>query len=179
MICSLTIGAARSGYRNDPNSLMAKPFMLTTPLPNEPKPRPTESTGTRGISRTSLNFILDTALLIGFLVLLFTNVVVRFVFPAGTQAAGWTLWGHNYDDWYAFQFGALCVFAFGMLVHVMLHWSWVCGVVGSRLTRWRGRPVRIDEGSQTIYGVGLLIALLNILGLAIATAALCIHAPLR
>ena len=129
------------------------------------------------MSRTTVNFLVDVSLLLNFLVLVWVSVVLRFVFPRGTAAHGWLLWGAGYDDWCSAQFVALCVFALIVLLHVMLHWSWVCGVVSSRLSRWAGRTIRPDEGSQTLYGVGLLIVLVNILGLAIAAAALMIQAP--
>jgi hypothetical protein len=129
------------------------------------------------LSRTTINFLLDTALLVAFLAIAWISVVLRFVFPAGTAAAGWRLWGYGFDDWSAFQFSLLCVFALGVLVHLMLHWSWVCGVVASRMSRWRGRSVRVDEGTQTLYGVGLLIVAVNVVGLLIAAAALSVRMP--
>lgn len=148
------------------------------PSASQPAPRqPSASRAPRGISRTDVNFVLDTLLLVVFSGLVFVAAVLRFVFPAGTQAAGWTLWGGNYDDWSDAQFALLGTFSLGILVHLMLHWSWVCGVVSARLTRRLGRTVRIDESSQTVYGVGLLIGLLNLIGLAIAAAALSVHAP--
>lgn len=131
----------------------------------------------RGLSRTAVNFLLDLFLLLVFLVLAWTAIVLRFVFPAGTAAAGWRLWGAGYDDWAAWQFVWTCVFALAVLVHLMLHWSWICGVVSSRLSRWRGATVRADEGTQTLYGVGLLIVIVNVLGLLIAAAALGIRPP--
>ncbi len=63
--------------------------------------------------------------------------------------------------------------AAGILVHVMLHWSWVCNVIASALA---GKG-RVDEGMQTIYGVGLLIVLLNVVGITVAAAVLTIRAP--
>ena len=63
----------------------------------------------------------------------------------------------------------------GILIYVMLHWSWVCGVLATRLTR--DKKTKLDDGTQTLYGVGLLIVLVNVLGLAIAVAALSIHGP--
>jgi hypothetical protein len=144
--------------------------------PDLPRPKPAKRPSF-DLSRTAINFVLDTALLAVFLAIAWISVVLRFVFPAGTAAAGWRLWGRGFDDWSAAQFSLLCVLALGVLVHLMLHWSWVCGVVASRLSRWRGRPVRFDEGTQTLYGVGLLIVAVNVVGLLIAAAALSIRMP--
>lgn len=129
------------------------------------------------MSRTVVNFFVDLALLLITTALLWTAVVLRFVFPAATEATGWTLWGWGYDDWANFQFALLCVIALTILLHVMLHWSWVCGVVVTRLLRRKKRGATPDEGSQTIYGVATLIVLLNVIGGLVAVAALTIRSP--
>lgn len=126
------------------------------------------------MSRTVINFLLDVALLTAFVALAATAVIIRFIFPVGTQADHWMLWGYGYDAWVGMLFNMLAVLALGILVHVMLHWNWVCGVVGSRLSKWRGRTVRIDEANQTIYGVGLLVVLFTLMGLTVGVAALSI-----
>src|SRR5690348_8637128 len=61
------------------------------------------------MSRTVVNFLLDTILLTIVVALLFTSAVLRFVFPAPTIARGWRLWGHGYDAWANFQFMLLTV----------------------------------------------------------------------
>jgi hypothetical protein len=127
------------------------------------------------MSRTALNFWLDSALLGLFLALVFTSVVAQFIFPPGTAAAGWKLWGGGYAQWRDVQFGTLCAFTLAVLLHLMLHWSWVCGVVASTLKR--NKKPHLDDGVRTLYGVGALIVILNLLGLAVAAAALAIHGP--
>lgn len=124
------------------------------------------------MSRTILNFLLDTTLLVTFMTSAVTAMIVRFVFPPGTQADHWTLWGADYDAWVGLWFNVLAAFALMILVHVMLHWSWVCGVVAQRLSKRRGKTVRIDEANQTVYGVGLLVVLLTTSGIVLAAAAL-------
>lgn len=125
------------------------------------------------MNRTLINFVLDTLLLANFTVLMWLAVVVRFLFPVGADTRGWLLWGYDYNQWSTFQFAALSVLAVGILIHLMLHWNWVCGVVA---TRFFGGG-KIDDGTQTLYGVGLLIVIVNVVGFAIAAAALSIQAP--
>lgn len=127
-----------------------------------------------GLSWSEINFLLDVLLLVLFVALCAAAVIVRFVFPPGPAAKGWMLWGFDYDAWGGIQFGLLAVLAGGILVHVMLHWSWVCNLLASRLG---GRKARVDEGVQTIYGVGLLIVLLNVIGITVAAAKLMIQGP--
>ena len=142
--------------------------------PTDARPAPHRPAG-RPLSWNDINLLLDAALLLVFLGLCFAAVVVRFVFPPGPAAKGWTLWGLDYDAWGGIEFALLAVFTFGVLVHLMFHWSWVCNMVASRLSR--SRRARVDSGMQTIYGVGLLIVLLNIVGGALAAAVLSIQGP--
>lgn len=125
------------------------------------------------ISRAQVNFLLDALLLVIFCAIMATAVIVRFVFPPGPDAAGWLLWGHTYNEWCTFQFGLIAVLALGILIHIMLHWNWVCGVAVTHFTR--NKKAKLDEGTQTIVGVGLLIVLLNLIGLVIAAAAVGIN----
>jgi hypothetical protein len=152
--------------------------MLPTPR-EEPSTRPVAerpaSPPRRAWSWTDINFWLDAALLVVFTALCWCSVVVRFIFPPGPSAQGWRLWGADYDQWAGVQFGLIALLALGILVHVMFHWSWVCNVVVSRLGR--DRKARVDDGTQTIYGVGLLIVLLNVIGIGVAAAALMIQGP--
>lgn len=129
----------------------------------------------RRVSWSEINLALDAVLLVNFAALCGAAAIVRFVFPPGPAAKGWLLWGLDYDAWAGIQFGLLAVLTLGILVHVMLHWSWVCNVVAARFSR--DRRARIDEGLQTIYGVGLLIALLIVIGVPVAAAWLTIRGP--
>lgn len=129
----------------------------------------------RGVSWSDINLALDAALLLTFVGLCIAAVIVRFVFPPGPAAREWMLWGLDYDAWAGIQFTLLAVLAVGILVHVMFHWSWVCNVLATRLSR-SGKG-RVDEGMQTIYGVGLLIVLLNVIGITVAAAWLTIRPP--
>ena len=127
------------------------------------------------MSRTLVNFLLDTLLLVAFTGLVWTAVIVRFVFPPAYDARGWSLWGLSLDGWITVQFAMVSALALGVLLHVMLHWSWVCGVIATRLAK--SKKAKLDDGTQTLYGVGLLIVLLNLIGLAIASAALMVQRP--
>lgn len=130
------------------------------------------------MQRTLINFWLDVVLLVVFLAGLWATFVIRFVFPPATLADGWYLWGWTYNHWSDLQFGLICLFALAVLIHVMLHWTWVCGVITSRLLRKRdGKRRNWDDGTRTLYGVGLLVVILNVLGLAFAAAIMTVQGP--
>jgi hypothetical protein len=132
----------------------------------------------RRLTRTDVNFCLDVALLALFLTLSTCSVIVEFVFPSGSQTEGWLLWGQSYNAWCRFRFSILAVMAGAIVLHVMLHWSWVCGVAASRLgNKKAGSATAKDDPSRTLWGVGLLILIVNVIGVIVAAAALTIHAP--
>lgn len=117
-------------------------------------------------------------MLVVFVTLLWASTIVRFVFPPAVTAQDWKLWGWNVDQWIGLQFGLLAAFTFLVVVHLMLHWTWVCGVLAARfLTRPDGKKRNVDDGTRTLWGVGLLIVLLNIMGVGIAAAVLMIQRP--
>lgn len=129
--------------------------------------------------QTIINFWLDVALLIGFLALVWVSVIVQFVFPPAGAASGYSIWGLGLSQWMDVQFGILAAFFFGIVLHLMLHWNWVCGIIGGRLFRNSDGTKRVmDDGQRTILGVGLMIVLLNIMGLGIALAVLSVQSPL-
>lgn len=130
-------------------------------LPNTESPP-----GEWRIPRALVNFWLDAALMLNFVVLSVTAVIVQFVFPPGVSAKGWRLWTFDYGQWCGFQFFLLSLLGVGVVVHIMLHWSWVCGIVARRILGESRVP---DSGLQTLYGVALLIILL--LGGAVVTGA--------
>jgi hypothetical protein len=127
------------------------------------------------ISRTTLNYCVDIGLFLLFLMLWWSTLVLRFVFPPGAYAAGCRLWGGDYSYWLGFQFGVLVAFSLGVLLHVMLHWTWVCSVTAKLLARGGKKAQLPDDGLRTIYGVAVLIVALHLVGLAALAARLTIQ----
>jgi hypothetical protein len=125
------------------------------------------------MNKTIFNFWLDCTLLVLFCLLAWISAVLRFLFPLGPSVFEYRLWGWDYVDWSDAQFMVLCVFAAAVLLHVMMHWTWVMGVVTRRIAKSK----KVDHSLDTIYGVVLLIALLHILGIAFAVAMFTIEGP--
>jgi len=128
------------------------------------KPRPLAWT------RNDTNFWLDLALLIVFMVVLAITGIIQFVFPTPADAGSWSLWGYDYRAWQLAQSISIAFFAVLVIVHLILHWAWVCGVISVRFSRHLGRRVRIVEPMLTLYGVAFLafclFAILAVVGLA-------------
>lgn len=137
-------------------------------------PRADRSEKKRRLSMSVINFWIDACILAALAGIGWITATLQIAFPRPTAAAGWTLWGLSYDDWRDVQFILLCFFACGILIHVMMHWNWVCSVIAVQILRVKDRP---DEGMQTIYGVATLIALLHVIGAGVVAAMLCVHRP--
>jgi hypothetical protein len=144
----------------------------TRPAPSLPSGSP--APGRRRVSVSVINFWIDVSVLVILCLLGWVSAVLQFVFPAPTAADGWSLWGLGYDRWHDVQFAILCLFAAGIVLHVMMHWNWVCSVVATQIVKARQRP---DEGMQTIYGVATLIVLLHLIGAGVIAALFSVHQP--
>ena len=129
------------------------------------------------MSRSGINFLLDCFLLFVFLTLLVTSAILKFIFPTAITSVGWTLWGLDFEAWRLIQIGVLAVMALSVLLHLILHWTWVCGFITSRISKRVGRRLTTNEATRTLYGVGTLILILTVMGTILAAAQLTIRAP--
>jgi hypothetical protein len=142
--------------------------------PAPANPRTNAKPQKKRLSMSVINFWLDASLLVVLMILGWEAAVLQILFPAPTLAAGWSLFGLTFDQWHDIQFATLCTFALGILVHVMLHWNWVCSVIANQIFRTGERP---DEGKQTIYGVITLMVLLHLIGAGVFLALFFMHRP--
>ena len=108
---------------------------------------------------TIINFWLDVILLVLFMVQAWMFAVLHVTFPRGA-GSDWKIWGATPLDWSEALFLTFCVFSAAIVLHVMFHWAWICGVVA---TKFLGRKPGKDDGSHTLIGVGLLVLLVHIL----------------
>lgn len=120
-----------------------------------------------------INFWLDVLLAVLFLVQAWMFAVLHVVFPRGA-GADWKVWGATPLDWSESLFTTFCIFAIGVVMHVMLHWDWVCGIVATKIF---GRKTCKDDGSHTLLGVGVLVALIHVLAAGILAAKVGLAGP--
>ena len=130
------------------------------------------------LNRAAINFLVDCLLLVVLVSVLGLSAVLEFVFPPGTQAAGWSLWGLGYDGWGRVRAGVLGVFVLCVLLHLILHWTWICGFVVSRFARRAGQSAKLPpDGIRTLYGVSLLIGILTLICAIVGIAKFAVVAP--
>ena len=77
------------------------------------------------MNRSKLNFIVDAAMLVVMLALIWTGILIWTVLPPGSRGGrGLTLWGldrHNFGDIHMYLGIALLILT-GL--HLWLHWRW-------------------------------------------------------
>lgn len=122
---------------------------------------------------TIINFWLDTLLAVIFLVQAWILAVLHVVFPRGAGPE-WKIWGATPLDWSEALFALYCVFSVGIVLHVMLHWAWICGVVATRLL---GRKASRDDGTHTLIGVGVIVFLIHVLMAGVLAARMALVTP--
>lgn len=156
------------------NSLVTRNLKMIPPAdPTEPRKGPPPERTFWGRYSTLINFWLDVLLAVIFLVQAWMLAVLHVVFPRGAGPE-WKLWGATPLDWSEALFALYCVFSCGIVLHVMLHWAWICGVVATRLL---GRKAGRDDGTHTLIGVGVIVFLIHLLMAGILVARMSLVTP--
>jgi hypothetical protein len=120
--------------------------------------------------RTNLNFLVDLLLLLACSGLLLTGLLMRCILPPGTGmrhaaehggGGGLSLYGlgrHDYGDVHFW----LAVVAVGLFIlHVALHWNWVCTVIKGWFVSKESAAQSMNHGLRNTIGVVFLIILIG------------------
>ncbi len=117
---------------------------------------------TMKIKMTTLNFWVDAVTGLVLLLEIWTGLLIRFVLPPGQgRGKNWLLWGLNRHAYGSIHFYLAIAMIVLVLIHLWLHWAWVCSVFRNLL----GRSVP-EKKTRALWGIGLL---LMVAGLIAAT----------
>lgn len=105
------------------------------------------------MKRNTLNFLIDVVSALVLLGMVLTGLLMEFVLPPGSR--GLQVWGLDRHGWGQVHFWLACVGLGLVLVHVALHWSWVCTTL-SRLVLRRSGPG--SAWRRNSMGAGVLVA---------------------
>jgi hypothetical protein len=107
--------------------------------------------------RTAVNFWLDMASLVVLVGLALTGGITHYVLPSGT--GNWlVLFGLGRRDYGQIHFYLGFAVVFLLVVHLAMHWSWLCGFVAKRLGKGPpSRQARLLAGAGAMTVVGLLL----------------------
>lgn len=106
--------------------------------------------------RNTLNFIVDAVSAAVMLGLVLTGWILRFTLPP-RSGRGAMLWGLGRHDWGDVHFWLAVAAAAIVIVHLALHWGWVCTTV-ARCFRRSGAPGRAVRNISGAGALALLVA---------------------
>ena len=113
------------------------------------------------MKRNTLNLVIDVVTLLNLLFLVVSGYLMEFTLPpregAGVQR---TLWGLDRHDWGDWHFWAAVLFVVLMLLHVALHWKWVCATIGRMVQRADQRHAVAPLAARNVYGGVFLTSVL-------------------
>ena len=115
------------------------------------------------MKRNTLNFYVDLASFLVLFALLVTGLLIHYVLPPCGNCSGdgsgvskeLTLWGFGRHDFGKVHFYLALATASLVLVHICLHWAWVCATCCNLL----GLKV-VSPDRQERYGILLLLILI-------------------
>jgi len=112
------------------------------------------------MKRNTLNFVVDLISLVVMLGMVWTGLLIHYVLPPGHgRGHGMSLWGwdrHGYGD---VHFYLALVLMGLMVVHIWLHWAWVCATISKTLgSESSGKFKRGIYGIIFLIIIGVLIA---------------------
>lgn len=141
------------------------------------KPAAAPAKEEKSLSSNAFNFIVDCIMVVSGTCVLAATMLLAFVFPAASKSAGYSVWGTGYDGWVQFLVANISIFLVLILLHIILHWSWACMFVTSRLSKRLGRKVVLDDSAKTIWGVIALIVVLTIAAIFVGAASFALVEP--
>jgi hypothetical protein len=109
--------------------------------------------------KQTLNFVIDTFALLSVLAMIGTGIVLRYTLPPGSNGRGLSLWGWGRHDWGDVHFWLALGLAISLLLHVALHWRWVCETVRGWAPARESPRGRMSLGGLTLSGSAFVVAL--------------------
>ena len=82
------------------------------------------------MQRQLLNFFVDLVALLAMLGMVATGLMIRYLLPPGSRGGhGLTLWSLDRHEWGDIHFWLAVALLTLLVLHVALHWEWVCAVL--------------------------------------------------
>jgi hypothetical protein len=127
--------------------------------PNNNSQQPRHSPRTQAI-----NFAIDLLSLLALLAIAATGLVLKYVLPPGIRGGrGLRLWDLSRHEWGEIHFWLSVALAGLVLVHIVLHWAWVCAVVARWFRSKAAGARQLSPGRRAAYGGALLLAVAGLL----------------
>jgi hypothetical protein len=113
------------------------------------------------VRKNTLNFVVDLLTLIAILAMIGTGLVLYFVLPPGSGGRGLILWELGRHDWGDVHFWTAVSLAALLILHVALHWAWVCGTIRRLVHGPKRNAGRPRSALDNLYGIAFLAILIG------------------
>ncbi|MBP7748067.1 MAG: DUF4405 domain-containing protein [Phycisphaerae bacterium] len=111
-----------------------------------------------------VNFVIDVVTLLVVLAMAATGLLLKFVLPPGNRGGqGVQLWGFTRHEWGDVHFWLSVAMGVLFIVHVALHWTWVCAIVARWFPVAGASPGQASARRRSAYGAGFLVAVTALL----------------
>ncbi len=115
--------------------------------------------------RHILNYIVDALALLVMLAMVVTGLWLKYVLPPGSRGGqGLSLWGLTRHEWGDVHFWLALALAALVLLHVALHWGWVCTWTAVCARAGRRAPAALGRGRKLVLGLVTLVVLAGAVG---------------
>lgn len=111
--------------------------------------------------KSTLNPLVDLSALLAILLLVGTGLILRFSMPPGSGGRGLQLWDLGRHDWGTVHFWIAVVLAATIILHLVLHWPWVCGTSRRLLSRASCRTGRPTVRALSLSCVSFLVVVIG------------------
>jgi len=112
--------------------------------------------------RNTLNYVVDGATFLSMCSVAVTGVILKWVLPPGTQREGLTLFGWLRHDWGEVHFWTTVSLGALVVLHVILHWQWVCTTTARLIPRVDHR--RLSPGRRRALGAIAVVGVAALFG---------------
>lgn len=112
--------------------------------------------------RSLLNFAVDSLTFLVMLGMIATGLLIRFVLPPGSGERR-SLWDYTRHDWGDVHFWLAVALGGLVLIHLALHWSWVCSLVSRWCVSDKGRARPKAALRRNLVGVVLLLSVMGLI----------------
>ncbi len=131
--------------------------MSDSPVPAQP-PR-------CGVRIRAVNLVTDAVTFLVALAMAATGLLLKFVLPPGSGQGGrgMQLWGFSRHEWGDVHLRLAVIMGALFILHVALHWNWLCATVGRCFTINNAPPGRASARQHAAYGAAFLVAVTALL----------------
>lgn len=119
---------------------------------------------------STLNYLVDFITFLLVVTLAATGLILEFVLPPGSggrgEGAAGVLLNWTRHDWGDLHFYIACGLSGLLVLHLALHWSWICAITQKLVTspRTAGTAGHTPRPRRSAYGVGFLLVLAGFFG---------------